>query len=335
MKRSFVSQLIAILFLVLSITGVLMYTNPFSKATTVLHITTGFLFVIGIGFHLVNNIRPLLNYIKGPRKRKTYLNPAFLSMAIGMLLLFGISKFDLPPLKQLYTFGESLQGNTEVHYKILQTNQDLNGKDLGVEVLMGKPSHTPTLAIWVEDTQGNYLQDLYVSRKLAKEEFINFDHKRRPEALPVWSHRRAVKAGDGLFVPDQEHPIADGMTGATPTTSWILQSQIDSSPDSIRVFMEINQSYDWNGFYHPEAFPDDPIYSGPGKVGQPALIYATRAFSLKQAGIEKMQLLGRAHHSGQDGEIRTDLGQMTTALEMVNRVLVEVPERKTAELLSQ
>ncbi|MBX2871910.1 MAG: DUF4405 domain-containing protein, partial [Saprospiraceae bacterium] len=297
MKRSFVSQLIAVLFLVLSITGVLMYVNPFSKATTVLHITTGFLFVIGIGFHLVNNIRALFSYMKGSRKRKTYLNPALISMTIGLLLLVGISKFDLPPLKQLYALGETLQGNSEVYYKIIQTNTQIQGQVLGVEVLMGKPSHTPTLAIWVEDGQGNYLQDLYVSQKLAKEEFINFEHKRRPEALPVWSHRRAVKAADGLFVPDHESPIADGMTGATPTTSWVLQSQIDPSIDSIRVFMEINQSYDWNSFYHPEAFPEDPVYSGPGKVGQPALIYATSTLSIKEAQIEKMKLLGRAHHA--------------------------------------
>lgn len=321
--------------MVLSATGILMYITPFSKATTVLHITTGFLFVIGISFHLVNNLKALFNYIKGPKKRKTYLNPAFLSMAIGMLLLFGISKFDLPPLKQVYAFGERLKENTEVHYKILQTNQALDGKDLDVEVRMGKPSHTPTLAIWVEDAYGNYLQDLYISQKLAKEEFINFEHKRRPEALPVWSHRRAVQAADGLFVPDQETPIADGMTGATPTTSWILQSQISPRTDSIRVFMEINQSYDWNSFYHSAAFPDDPVYSGPGQVGQPALIYGTKAFSLKEAGIEKMQLLGRAHHSGQDGKIYTDLEQMTTALEMVDRILVEVPETKMSELIVQ
>ncbi|NET35063.1 MAG: DUF4405 domain-containing protein [Cyanothece sp. SIO1E1] len=335
MKRSFVSQLIAVLFFVLAFTGILMYINPFSKATTVLHITTGFLFIIGIGFHLVNNIKALFNYIKGPKKRKTYLNPAFLGMTIGVLLLVGISKFDLPPLKQLYALGEHFQGNTEVHYKLIQTNTDLAGQAIGVEVLMGKPSHTPTLAIWVEDAQGNYLQDLYVSQKLAQEKFINFQHKRRPEALPVWSHRRAVKAADGLFVPDQENPIADGMTGATPTTSWILQSQLDSPADSVRIFMEINQSFDWNSFYHPEAFPDDPIYSGPGKVGQPALIYGTKVISLEDAGIEKMQLLGRAHHSGQDGEIHTDLEQMTTALDMVDRVLVEVPEMKAAGLLAQ
>ena len=259
-------------------------------------------------------------------KRKTYLNPAFLSMAIGVLLLFGISKFDLPPLKQLYTIGEHFKGNTEIHYKLIQTNTELSGQAIGVEVLMGKPSHTPTLAIWVEDAQGNYLQDLYVSRKLAQEKFINFENKRRPEALPVWSHRRGVKAADGLFVPDQDNPIADGMTGATPTTSWILQSKLPPSADSIRIFMEINQSFDWNSFYHPAAFPDDPIYSGPGKVGQPALIYGTKIISLKEAGIEQMQLLGRGHHSGQDGDIHLDLAQMTTALEMVDRVLVEVRE---------
>lgn len=324
MKRSFVSLLIAILFLVLGVTGVLMYISPFSKATTVLHITTGFLFVLGIGFHLFNNSRALFGYIKGAKKGRFHLNPTFLGIAISMLLIIGISKFDLPPLKQLYAIGEGLQGHTEVYYKIVETNTQIQGKGISVEVLMGTPSHTPTLAIWVEDQQGNYLQDLYVSQKLAREGFINFNNKRRPEALPVWSHKRGIQASDGLFVPSKENPIAEGMTGATPTSNWILQSHITEAVDSIRVFMEINQSFDWNAHYNPTAFPDDPVYSGPGKVGQPALIYATGMLNLQQPLLEQMKLLGRAHHSGRDGAIRSDLTHMTSALDMVERILVEI-----------
>lgn len=324
MKRSFVSLLIAILFLVLGITGVLMYFSPFSKSITVLHITTGFLFVLGIGFHLVNNSRALFSYFKGAKKGRFHLNPAFLGITISMLLLIGISKFDLPPLKQLYALGEGLQGKTEVYYKIMETNSQIQGQGIQVEVLMSQPSHTPTLAVWIEDKQGNYLQDLYVSQKLAREDFINFNNKRRPEALPVWSHKRGVQSQDGLYVPDKNNPIADGMTGATPTTNWILQSHIAESVDSIRVFMEINQSFDWNDHFNPTAFPDDPVYSGPGKVGQPALIYATEIINIQQPSLEQMKLLGRAHHSGQDGAIRSDLAHMTTALDMVKRVLVEI-----------
>jgi len=324
MKRSFVSLLIAVLFLVLGVTGVLMFISPFSKATTVLHITTGFLFVLGIGFHLINNYRALFSYIKGAKRGRFHFTPAVLWIVISMLLLVGISKFDLPPLKQLYAIGESLQAKTEVYYKVIETNTQIQGQGINVEVLMGNPSHTPTLAIWVEDQQGNYLQELYVSQKLAREEFINFNNQRRPEALPVWSHKRGIQAADGLFAPSKENPIADGMTGATPTTNWILQSHIVSPVDSIRVFMEINQSFDWNAHYNPNAFPDDLVYSGPGKVGQPALIYATEILNLQQPLLEQMKLLGRAHHSGQDGAIRSDLAHMTTALNMVERILVEI-----------
>ena len=324
MKRSFVSLLIAILFLVLGVTGILMYISPFSEATTVLHITTGFLFVLGIGLHLFKNSRALFSYIKGAKKGRFHLNPTLLGIAISMLLIIGISKFDLPPLKQLYAIGEGLQGKTAVYYKVMETNTQIQGKEIKVEVLMGNPIHTPTLAIWVEDQQGNYLQDLYVSQKLAREGFINFNNKRRPEALPIWSHKRGIQAADGLFVPSKENPIADGMTGATPTSNWILNSQIAESVDSIRIFMEINQSFDWNAYYTPTAFPDDPVYSGPGKVGQPALIYASEILNLQHPLITQMKLLGRAHHSGQDGAVRSDLSHMTTALDMVERILVEV-----------
>ena len=154
---------------------------------------------------------------------------------------------------------------------------------------------------------------------------FNFEHKRRPEALPIWLQRRGIKAADGLYVPDEAQPIVDGMTGATPKTNFMLQTNWEHSQlDSIRIFMEINQSFDWNDFYHENAFPDDAVYSGPGMVGQPALLYGTDLLSLNHSNLAKMQLLGRAHHSGQHGELLEDLTNITTALEMVKRVIVEV-----------
>ena len=48
-----------------------------------------------------------------------------------------------------------------------------------------------------------------------------------------------------------------------------------------------------------------------------------------------MSLLGRGHHSGQDGEIYTDLGGITTARDLVARALVfiEPPGEQVASAL--
>ena len=88
--------------------------------------------------------------------------------------------------------------------------------------------------------------------------------------------------------------------------------------------LEVNASFDWNETYHENAYPDDPVYSGSGYVGQPALLYATSLVDPREANILKMSLVGRGHHSGQDGEIYTDLSDITTARDLVERVLVFV-----------
>ena len=43
-----------------------------------------------------------------------------------------------------------------------------------------------------------------------------------------------------------------------------------------------------------------------------------------------MKLIGRGHHSGQDGEVHADLSGMTSALQLVDRVLVEVKAANSA-----
>ena len=232
----------------------------------------------------------------------------------------------IPPFSNIMPLKKELQGDTEVYYKKIITNKDLAGSDLTVEVLYDRPIKAPTVAIWVEDSKGNYLQDLYVSEKMAKEGFVNFDgNTKRPEALPVWTHKRGIKNKKGLYTPSKQNPVPDGMSGATPRTSYVLDTRFNSNtPDSIRVFLEVNQSFDWNEFYHEKAFPNDSVYSGPGMVGQPALVYATDLFLKGKSTIEKMQLIGRAHHSGQNGMIYNDIKNLTSALDIVKRIIVEV-----------
>ncbi len=182
------------------------------------------------------------------------------------------------------------------------------------------------MAIWAVNKKGQLLKTLFVSNGVAKEDFVTLDgNSRRPEALPVWSHLRGIQAADGLYVPDSQTEVPDGISGATPNTNFALSASLESiETDSLRIFLEINASFDWNETFHEKAYPADPVYSGPGMVGQPALIYSTPYFKTSTEQILKMELQGRAHHSGKNGLIYTDMEGITTAKQLIERILVFV-----------
>jgi hypothetical protein len=64
------------------------------------------------------------------------------------------------------------------------------------------------------------------------------------------------------------------------------------------------------------------VYSGDGFTAQPSLIYQAIVDFDQPSKLQKMQLIGHGHHSGKDGDVRTDLSNFTTALELVDRILV-------------
>jgi len=66
------------------------------------------------------------------------------------------------------------------------------------------------------------------------------------------------------------------------------------------------------------------VYSGSGSSAQPSLIYAATVNLNDDERYYFMTLIGRGHHSGKNGDLYTDLAGITTAKEMVNRVIVEV-----------
>ena len=184
------------------------------------------------------------------------------------------------------------------------------------------------MAVWVEDTRGNYLETLYVTKKASNSSYIESlfggEEIRRPEALPHWSFSRGVEADDGLMMPTSSQPIAHAVTGATPLSSFDLRTITEADFDEVVIKFEINRSFDFNQVYHPAAFPNDLVYSGSGSSAQPSLIYSAKINLTDDQPYYFMRLIGRGHHSGKDGKIYTDLSGITTAKEMVNRIIVEV-----------
>jgi hypothetical protein len=187
------------------------------------------------------------------------------------------------------------------------------------------------LAIWIEDEMGNFIQTIYVAESIGKEIFDHSDNSTgkwkpgpvmRPAALPYWSHRRGIKNSVGLYLPDIEHPIADAYTGPTPTGNFILNSRIEN-PElrKFSVYLEINQTWDWNEFWTNSKYPDDEEYK---TSCQPALVYMCDVDLDNETKTYDMKVIGHSHYSGKTGELFSDLSTLTTALNIVKSIQVKV-----------
>jgi hypothetical protein len=59
-----------------------------------------------------------------------------------------------------------------------------------MKVLLFSVKKTPQLAVWIEDKQGNYVSTITATSKSAKNNWKSAPKEGRPEALPVWNHKR-------------------------------------------------------------------------------------------------------------------------------------------------
>ena len=338
-NRPVVSILMLFGFLTILITGLLSYGLRYNSLLSAVHTVFGLAF-IGFGvFHLKNNLKTALQYLRQPRGKRW----ARISVALIPITIIGLAA-GLPPFQTIVDAGYALKELKPVDRQLsetLTTRFEHQGKNLSIDIKAGEhysgpgavilgvtTTGIPQMAVWVEDTQGNYLETLYVTKKASNSSYIQSlfggDDVRRPEALPHWSFSRGIKGSDGLMMPTSTKPIADAITGATPVSSFDLRTVTDAKYQEVVVKFEINRSFDFNEVYHANAFPDDVVYSGSGSSAQPSLIYAA---TIKLNDGDKyyfMNLLGRGHHSGKDGKIHSDLSGITTAKEMVSRIIIEV-----------
>ncbi len=205
-----------------------------------------------------------------------------------------------------------------------------NGTPLYISFEKGDEFYHPLIVFWVEDDKGNFIKTLYVSKSIATGTFRygvaegkkwKPGERRRPAALPYWGHQRGEKAPDGLYLPTPQNPLPDAITGATPTGSFNLSTTVDTQAQYVKVFMEINQTWDWNNYWHNNRFPNDDEYK---TSCQPALVYMARVNLLEKGSTYELKPIGHSHPSGKTGELFTDISNHTTALSIAKRVSVTV-----------
>jgi len=229
--------------------------------------------------------------------------------------------------------GCASQQNLTINSEIITTTPEQINTNLEFELTTGKYHNHPTFAIWVEDLDGNYIETLYVTQYFAKGVFGHGETSpgkwknepgevRRPAALPYWSHKRNVKAADGLYAPSAETAVPDALSGATPKGNFTLKTGSKvSGENSFRVLFEINQPWDSNDFWNNSKFPEDINYN---TSLQPALVYEAVITPSSPKTEYSLNPIGHSQPSGETGELFTDLTTITTAKEIVEKVVVRI-----------
>lgn len=213
----------------------------------------------------------------------------------------------------------------------LASNSSGTGTEMTLEFSRGKAHNHPSFVLWAENMDGEYLQTLFITRAVGTSIYDHGDPSsgnwepgeiRRPATLPYWAHKRGVKEKDGLFVPTRTNPIVDAYTGATPPGDFSLVTRFDGdAPRKFRILFEINQTWDWNEYWTNNKYPDDAEYK---TSCQPAVIYMAEVDLDEEKSSYTLEVAGHSHYAGRTGELFTDLGTLSTALEIVSNLILKV-----------
>lgn len=365
--RSFISLSILLGLTILVITSLLMFLKPHQQWVALLHTIFGFWLLLLLGWHIKNNLKPLKSYLRNTSSGKINFVP-WGSAGLFMVLLVSVYQ-QLQPFMHFYQWGQTLRaasaGVVDEQQQVFQLRlnqpEAASGPAFTIQFQKGPFLMWPQYAIWLETMDGKFIQPLYITSKLANNNFANkvirkhpervftenpfttgeddaeiFEYqwdeaskneRIRPESLPVFLHALGVRSATGMMVPETSTPTLDAYAGATMTENFLLTTQaLDDLPMQFKIRFEINQSFDFNEYYSSNRFPDDAIYSGNGFSAQPSVVYEAVMDRKNDQQLYRLTLIGQGHHSGKDGKINLDTSKLTTAKQIVDRVIVEFHE---------
>lgn len=304
-KRSFVSLLTALSFLVLSVSGILAFARPFSMQVVGLHALMGFVFIGLIALHVINNTGHLKRYVRG----KTIWMTGGVALSLSGLFLWqpdpirrvlrlsqnlgpALDRFDVTHEGLIYRY------NPDPRYRM--TLNVRAGKEFDAK----SPLH---VAIWLENASFYHIKTLH--------EPLDVTHGRA--ALPYWDFKmrgweEAKRQSDASGKDLGEDLEIDGMTSATQNSSfdpadYILPADPDN-PMPYRLMIEINQAGD----------------------DQPSLVYTVIIDNADPRAFQLLELMGypKREENDKDGKEVWALyyvdERFTSALELIDSALLTI-----------
>lgn len=304
LHRRFTSLFVALVFIVLSVTGVLAFVRPFSIGVVGLHALTGFLFVILAVFHMANNIRPLKGYLHSKSLWLTlaitasltavfFLQPQPVKAVLGLSGNLGpaLDRFEMRDDGMVYQYSPSPDYRMQLTVKAGQSYDAEN---------------PPHIAIWLENLGGYHIKTL---RSPGSE---NMNH------LPYWDFK--VKGWEKAKREAEKQGEVDAVTSATPNGSfdpadYILPADPENStPYSLLI--EINQPADAHGSYED----------------QPSLVYSVEIDNISPRIYQLLEMVGYPKREDEDSKEAWALYYMDdgfgSALELIDSALLTIDREK-------
>ena len=119
----------------------------------------------------------------------------------------------------------------------------------------------PQIAVWVEDSDGTYIDTLFVTKKASGNKWIGSPKDGRPESLPDWYRAKGQNPAEKISKDE-----VDATTSATPKKGFVISKDLELEKGKTYVFKcQANQSFDYNDYYTKK---------NSGVDGQPAVLYS-------------------------------------------------------------
>jgi hypothetical protein len=230
LRRRAISLLTALTFLVLAVSGVLAFLQPFSIDIIGLHALMGFVFIALIGLHVFNNSRPLASYLRSKALWATLACTAVLTALFW---------WQPAPVKTVLGWSGNL-GPAMERFEMSEEGMVFDyvpspAYKMRLNVQPGPAYHTqpsPHVAIWLENQGGYHIKTLLPPDAAAETPYWAFKHAGWEKAM-----REARERGE-----------VDVVSSATPNGSFDPADYIlprptgDTTP--YQLLLEINQPGD-------------------------------------------------------------------------------------------
>lgn len=249
-KKNIISLTIALAFLFLAITGLLLYFGLKPEPVTAIHVLLGLTFIGFAVFHIKNNWPSLKVYTKERKEGKIKKEFLIAAVVVGIFLMG--AGFSLPPFAQIQHFGEDLtrgEKKDEFLYKTsfdkITTNKESTGTPLNFIIEKADDVITPILAIWVEDTVGNFIENIFVPAKII---VINAGEADKRHAL--FEGETTIENFTPAMLSQWQTKTKDISTNykdATPTNNFFLATKTKAS-GTFKIMLQIKDG-DKNELY--------------------------------------------------------------------------------------
>lgn len=228
-SKHLISLSIAFAFLALSITGLLLYIKQKTHTIEITHTVFGLVFIGFAIFHILNNWSSIAGYSKDKLKGQWHKELKIAGIGFVLLLVGGFTEL-LEPIAEAGRIFANQRRMENVLFNKIKTNQNVQAVSIQLQAEMDRKAFLPVIAIWLEDTNHTFVQNLFVPGKIALPEepddindvkLIPLDHT----YLPTWSKISKDKSSN--------------FGHESPRQSFILNTNI-SEVSKGRVVMEIN-----------------------------------------------------------------------------------------------